>query len=70
MPRRHLNFRQIESRLSQLVIDLHDAARLCQDTDIGIAYSLRQIAADLNDLVQRMRRLLPSDVDSRWGEFD
>ena len=68
MPYRHLNLRELESRLNQLVIDLHDAARLTEHLDAGVANALRQLAHDLNDVVRGMRRLLVSDVDSQWGQ--
>ena len=68
MPYRHLNLRELESRLNQLVIDLHDAARLTERLDPGVANALRQLAHDLNDIVRGMRRLLVSDVDSQWGQ--
>jgi len=64
----HLNLRALESRMNQIVIDLHDAARLADKVDVGVATSLRRIAHDLSGLVTRMRGLLPSDIDSQWGD--
>lgn len=66
----HLNLAQIEARMQQTVIDLHDAARLCEATDAGVAVALRNIAQDLNGLVGGIRRLLVSDIDSDWTELE
>jgi len=63
-----LNLRALESRMNQAVIDLHDAARLADRLDSGVAVQLRMVAHDLSELVSRMRRLLVSDVDSQWGD--
>ena len=63
----HLNFLTLESRMNALVIDLHDAARL--SSDAGISAQLRLIAADMSDLVCKMRRLLVSDVDTDFGDL-
>ena len=54
--------------MNQLVIDLHDAARLADETDRGISVALRSIAHELHDLVTGIRRLLVSNVDSTWGD--
>jgi hypothetical protein len=63
-----LNLQLLESRMNQLVIDLHDAARLADETDRGISVALRSIAHELHDLVTGIRRLLVSNVDSTWGD--
>ncbi len=66
----HLNLAEIESRMMQIVIDLHDAARLCALTDAGVSAALRNIARDMSALVADLRRLLCSEVDSNWTELD
>jgi len=63
----HLNFLNIEKRMQQCVIDLHDAARM--SIDPGISVQLRLIAGEVSEQVQRMRRLLISDIDSGWSEL-
>jgi len=63
----HLNFLRLESRLEQIVIDLHDAARLSLDP--GISVQLRLIAGEINEQVQSLRRLLVSDADSEWCDL-
>jgi hypothetical protein len=57
----------LEYAMAQLVVDLHDAARIGEATDLGAATALRLIAHDLHELVQRVRRLLVSEMDSNWG---
>jgi len=61
------NILALEYRMAQLVVDIHDAARIGAATDQGAATALRYIGHDLHELVQRMRRLLVSDMDSGWG---
>lgn len=68
-PISHLNLAAIESRMMQIVIDLHDAARLAETPDAGVAIALRGVARDLSALVADLRRLLCSEVDSEWNEF-
>ena len=63
----HLNFLRLESRLEQIVIDLHDAARLSLDP--GISVQLRLIAGEISEMVRRMQRLLVSEADSEWGDL-
>jgi hypothetical protein len=63
----HLNFLRLESRLEQIVIDLHDAARLSLDP--GVSVQLRLIAGEINEQVQALRRLLVSEADSEWGDL-
>lgn len=55
--------------MNQIVIDLHDAARLADKVDVGVATSIRLVAHDMSQVVSRMRRLLVSDVDSQWGDL-
>jgi len=57
----------LEYRMAQLVVDIHDAARIGEATDKGAATALRYIGHDLHELVQRVRRLLVSEMDSEWG---
>ena len=66
----HINLAAIESRMMQIVIDLHDAARRGAATDAGVAAALRCIARDLSVLVADLRRLLCSEMDSTWTELD
>lgn len=66
----HLNLAAIESRMMQIVIDLHDAARLGAAADAGVSAALRNIARDMAALVTDLRRLLCSDVDSNWTDLD
>ena len=56
--------------MADIVIDLHDAARLGEAEDIGVAVALRNIAHELNELIQHMRRLLPSTIDSGFGGLE
>jgi hypothetical protein len=65
-----LNLKWIEARMADIVIDLHDAARLGEAEDIGVAVALRNIAHELNELIQHMRRLLPSTMDSGFGGLE
>ena len=64
----YLNLGLIEARMNQIVIDLHDAARMSEDVDIGISTSLRILAHEMHDLVTHIRGLLASEVDSGWSE--
>jgi hypothetical protein len=57
----------LEYRMAQLVVDIHDAARIGESVDKGAATALRYIGHDLHELVQRVRRLLVSEMDSEWG---
>ena len=63
-----LNFRELESRLNELVIDLHDAARMTSAVDSGVSVRLRLIAGELNEVVTHVRGLLASDADSAFGD--
>ncbi len=65
----YLNLRLIESRMGQLVIDLHDLARYGEAEDVGTAVALRGVAHDLSRLITRVRRLLPSSIDSSFTDF-
>lgn len=69
MREKRLNLRNLESKMNEIVIDLHDAARLADKVDVGVATSIRLVAHDMSLLVTRMRGLLFSDVDSKWGDL-
>ena len=56
--------------MNQLVIDLHDAARLSEALDVGVATSLRKLAHELHEVVTGMHRLMASEVDSHWGDLE
>lgn len=63
----HLNLAKLEARIMQIIIDLHDAARLSAEADIGVSTALRAIASNLSTLAADIRRLLCTDVDSTWS---
>jgi len=64
---RRLNFAVIERAMEQIVIDLHDAARMTQAIDVGVADFLRRQADAIHDVVREMRSVLASDADSSFG---
>ena len=55
--------------MNELVIDIHDLARLGESTELGAATALRGIAHDMHELVNRVRRLLPSSIDSAFNDL-
>lgn len=69
MPTSFLNLRAIESRMNQIVIDLHDAARLCHHADRGVSTSLRNLANELHEIVSSIRRLAVSTAGSGFGDL-
>ena len=55
--------------MEQLVIDIHEAARLTEPVDAGIAVRLRLIAHEVHSQGVELRRLLVSDADSQFGNL-